>query len=77
LRRGGCRSVCERAPGAQDGDISRDWGIGVHRGSEILASGGGDEHVVGIDGDVLVKWGEEESVEYFLGYAGRRRRHGR
>ena len=77
LGRRGCRSVPERALGGENGDVSCGWGSGGHRGSKVLASRGGDEYVVGIDGDVLVKRGKEESVEYFLGYAGRCGRHGR
>ena len=80
LRCGGSGSVCERAFSAEDGDIGRGWGGGSHRGSEVLASGRGDEHVVGIDGDVLMKRGKEESVEYFLsdlGGSGRHRRRGK
>ena len=58
LRRGGCRSVCEGALGAEDRDVSCDWGVGGHRGSEVFTAGRGDEDVVGVDGDVLVEWGE-------------------
>ena len=68
LHRGGCGSVHERALGAKDGDISRDWGSGAHRGSEVLASRRGDKNIIGIDGNVFMKRGEEESVEDFLGY---------
>ena len=75
LRRGGSGSVHERAFGAENGDVSCDWGDGGHQGSEILASRGGDENVVGVDGDVLVKRGEEEGVEDFLSYLGGSGRH--
>ena len=55
---GGSGSVHERAFGAENGDVSHDWGSSGHRGSEVLVSRGGDENVVGVDGDVLVKWGK-------------------
>ena len=77
LRRGGCGSVCERAFSAKDRDISRDWGIGVHWGSEVLASGRGDKNIIRVDGNVFMKRGEEESVKDLLGYlrgSGRHRR---
>ena len=76
LRRGGGRGVCKRTLRAEDGDVSRDWGIGVHRGSEVLALRGGDEDVVGVDGDIFVERGEEEGVENFLGYTWGSGRHG-
>ena len=75
LCRGGCRSVHERTLGAQNRDIGCGWGSSVHRGSEVFAMGRGDKDVIGIDGDVFVKRGEEESVEDFLGYLGRSGRH--
>ena len=76
LRHGRCRSVHERTLGAENGDINRDWGIGVHRGSEILVSRGGDKNIIGVDGNVFMKRGEEESVEDFLGYLRGSGRHG-
>ena len=76
LRRGRCGGVCEGTSGTEDRDVSRARGIGGHRGSKVFAARGGDEDVVGVDSDVLVKRGEEEGVEYFLGYAGRCGRHG-
>ena len=76
LRRGRCGGICEGTSGTEDRDVSRVRGIGGHRGSEVFTARGGDKDVVRVDGDVLVKWGEEESVEYFLGYAGRCGRHG-
>ena len=72
---GGSGSVCERAISAEDGDVSRDWGSSVHRGLEVLVLRGGDENVVGVNGNVLVKRGKKESVEDFLSYLGRGRRH--
>ena len=75
LRRGGCRSVHEGLFGAEDGDVGRYWRIGSHRGSEVFASRGGNEDIVGVNGDVLVKWGKEESVEDFMGDLGRSGRH--
>ena len=73
---GGCGSVRQRAFGAEDGHIGRDWGIGGHRGSEVFTSGGSDEDIVGVDGNVLVERGEEEGIEDFLGDSGRSGRHG-
>jgi hypothetical protein len=67
LRVGGCGSVRQRSSGAKDGYVGCGWGVGSHRGSEVFATWGGDENVVRVDGDVLVEWSEEESVEDFLG----------
>ena len=75
LRRGRCRSILERAVGAEDGDVSRDRGSGAYRGSEVFAPRGGDEDIVGVDGDVLVERGEKESIENFLGDLGGSRGH--
>ena len=77
LCRGGCRSVCEGAFGTEDRDVGCGRGIDGHRGSEVFASGRSHKDVVGVDGDILVKRGEKESVEYFLGYARGSGRHGR
>ena len=74
---GGCRSVLEWTFGAEDRHIGRDWGSGSRRGLEVFASRGGDENIVGVNGDVLVKRGEEESIENFLGDLGGCRRHSR
>jgi hypothetical protein len=76
LRSGGRGSVCEGSFGTEDGDIGRAWGSNGHWGSEVFAARRGNKDVVGVDGDVLVERGEEESVEYFLGYTGRCGRHG-
>ena len=76
LRRGGCGGVCEGTSGTEDRDVSRCWSRGGPRGSEIFASGGGDEDIVGVNGDIFVERGEEESVEDFLGDSGRCGRHG-
>jgi hypothetical protein len=73
---GGCRSVCEGSFGAEDRDVSRDWGICGYRGSEVFAARRSDEYVVGIDSDVFVERGEEEGVENLLSDLGRGRRHG-
>ena len=70
LRGRRCGSVCEGTSGTEDRDVGCNRGIGSHGGSKVFAARRGDEHVVGIDGDILVKWGEEESVEYFLGSQG-------
>ena len=75
LRRGGCGSVHKRAFSTENGDVSCDWGGGSHRGSEVFTSGGGDEDVVRVDGDIFVKRGEEEGVEDFLSYLGGSGRH--
>ena len=75
LCRGGRRSGLKRAFGAEDGDVGRSRGSSSHWGSEVFASGGGDEHVVGINGDVFMKWGEEESVKDFLSYTRGSGRH--
>ena len=77
LCRGRCGGVCERASGTEDRNINCGWSRGGHWGSEVFATRGGDKDVVGVNGDILVKRGEKESVEYFLGYAGRSGRHGR
>ena len=76
LRRGGYRGISEGSSAIEDGDIGCDWGFGSRRGSEVFTSRRGDKDVVGVNGDVLVKLGEEEIVEYFLGYAGGCGRHG-
>ena len=75
LRRGGCGSVPERALGAENGDVSCDWGSSVHRGSEVFVPRGGDEDIIRVNGNVFVKRGKEESVEDFLGYLGGSGRH--
>ena len=75
LHRGGCGSVHERALGAENGDVSCDWGSGVHRGSEVFASSGGDENIIRVNGNIFVKWGKEEGVEDFLSYLGGSGRH--
>ena len=75
LHRGGCGSVRKRTLGAEDGDVSRDWGSGVHWGSEVFASRGGDKDVIRINGDIFVKRGEQEGVEDFLSDLGGSGRH--
>ena len=77
LRVSGRGGVRQRSPSTEDGYIGRGRGIHGHRGSKVFAAWGGDEDVVGIDGNIFVEWSEEESVEDFLGYAGRCGRHGR
>ena len=76
LCRGRYGGILKGTSGTKDRDVSRARGIGGHWGSEVFAAGGGDEDVVGVDGDVLVKRGEKEGVEYFLGCTGRCGRHG-
>jgi hypothetical protein len=73
----GCGGVRQRSTGAKDGYIGRSWGVCGHRGSEIFAAWGGDKDVVGVDGDVLVEWSKEESVEDFLSYSRGSGRHRR
>ena len=75
LRHGGGGGIHERVFGAENRDISRGQGSGGHRGSEVLALGRGDEDIVGVDGDILMEWGEEEGIKNFLSYLGRRGRH--
>ena len=75
LCRGGCGSVLERALGAENGDISRGWGSGGHRGSVVFATRGGDKDVVGVNSDILVERGEKEGVKDFLSYLGGSERH--
>ena len=75
LCRGGCGSSVEGLSSTEDGDVSRDRGSGGHWGSEVFVSRGGDEHVVGINSDVFVKWGEEKGVEDFLSDSGGSGRH--
>ena len=70
LRRGGCGSVRKRALGTENGDVSCGWGGGVHWGSEVFSSRRGDKDVVGVDGNVFVERGKQESVEDFLSYVG-------
>ena len=76
LCRGGCRSFLEGSFSAEDRNVSRDRCGRGHRGSEVLASRGGDEYVVGINGDVFVKRGEEEGIGDFLSDSRRSGRHG-
>ena len=75
LHRGGSRSIHEGAFGTENGDVSCDPGSGGHWGLEVLASRGGDKDVVGVNGNVLVKWGKEESVKDFPSYSGGSGRH--
>ena len=77
LCHGGCGSVRQRTFGAEDGYIGCGWGIGGRWGSEVFVSGGSDKDVVGVDGNVLVEWGDEEGVKDFLGNLGGSGRHGR
>ena len=73
---GGRGSIRQWTSGTKDGYIGCGWGVCGHRGSEVFAPRRSDKDVVGVNGDVLVERGEKESVEYFLGYAGRSGRHG-
>ena len=75
LCRGRCGIVHERTFSTEDGDISRGVGSGIHRRLEVFATRRGDEDVVGVNGDFLVKRSEEESVENFLSDLGGSGRH--
>jgi hypothetical protein len=74
---GGRGSVSKRALGAENRDVSCGWSCSGHWGSEVFTSGGSDEDIIGVDGNIFVERGEEESVEDFLGDLGRSGRHGR
>ena len=76
LCRGRCGSVSQRTSGVEDRHIGCDRSVGGHRGSEVFASGGSDEDVIGVDGNILMEWGKEEGVEDLLGDPGRSGRHG-
>ena len=73
---GGRGSVRQRPSGTKDGYVGCGWGACGHRGSKVFAVWGGDKDVVGVDGNIFVEWGEEESVEDFLGYPRGSGRHG-
>ena len=75
LCRSGCGSLCKGTSGAEDRDESRGRSIGGHRGSEVVAAWRGDEDIVGVNGNMFVKRGEEEGVEDFLCDLGRSGRH--
>jgi hypothetical protein len=75
LRRSGCGNVHKRAFGAEDGYVGRGWGICGHWGSKVFTSWRGDENIVGVNGNILVEWSKEESVEDFLSDLGGRGRH--
>ena len=70
LRRGGCGSFFEGSFGAEDGDVSRDWCGRGHWGLGVFVSRRSDEDVVGVNGDVLMERGDEESVKDFLSDSG-------
>ena len=76
LRGGRCRSVRQWSSGTEDGDIGCSRGVRGHRGSKVFATWRGDKDVIGIDSNILVERGEEESVENLLGDSGRGGRHG-
>ena len=77
LHRGGCGSVLKRTFGTEDGYVGRGWSIYGHRESKVFASWGGDKDVVRVNGDVLMEWSKEESVENFLSDLGGSGRHRR
>ena len=77
LCRSRCGSVREGTFGTENGDVSHGWSSDVHRGSEVFMSRGGNEDIIGVNGDVFMKRGEEESVEDFLSYLGGCGRHRR
>ena len=72
---GGCRSVCEGTFGGEDRDVGRGRGSGGHRGSEVFMARRGDKDIVGVNGNIFMKQGKEESVEDFLSDLGRSGRH--
>jgi hypothetical protein len=76
LCRSGYGSVRERASSTEDRDVGRARGTSGHRGSEVFAARRGDKDIVGVNGDIFMKRGEEESVEDFLGYLRGSGRHG-
>ena len=76
LCHGGSGGIRKRAFRAENRDIGGDWSGSSHWGSEALASRGGDKDIVGVDGDVLMKWGKEKGIEDFLSYLGGSGRHG-
>ena len=72
---GGYGSVCKGAFGVKDRDVSRGWGTRGHRRSEIFAARRGDKDIIGVNGNVFMKRGKEESVENLLSDLGRGGRH--
>ena len=58
LCRGGRGRVREGVFGAENRDISRSRDSGIHGGSEVYSSWGGDKDIVGVNGDVLMERGE-------------------
>ena len=74
LRRSGCGSVRKRVFGTEDRYVGHGRGICGHWGSKVFTSWGGDENIVRVNGNILVEWSKEESVEDFLSDP---RRHGR
>ena len=75
LRRSGSRSIYEGTLVVKNGDIGHGWGSGHHWGLGAFASRGGNEDVIRVNGNVLVKRGEEEGVEDFLSDSGGSGRH--
>ena len=69
-------SIRQWSPGAEDRDIGCGQGVCGHRGSKVFTAWGDDKDVVGVDGNILVKWSKEESVKDFLSYSRRGGRHG-
>ena len=65
----------EGSSGTENGDVSCDWGVSSYWGLEVLLARGGDIDIVRVDGDIIVKWGEEEGVEDFLSNLGGSGRH--
>ena len=75
LCRGGRGGVFEGSFSAENRDISRSWSRGGHRGSEVFASRGSDEDVVGVNSDIFVERGKEERIKDLLSDLGRSGRH--
>ena len=63
------------SPCAKNGDVGRDRGASSHWGSEILLLRRGDEDIVGVNGDIFMKGGEEESIKQLACNLGQSRRH--
>jgi hypothetical protein len=67
----------EGSSSTKNGDVSRDRGVGNHRGLEVLPSRSGNIDVVRVDSDIIMERGEKKGVKHFLSYTGGCRRHGR
>ena len=75
LCHGGDRCIGKQSASSENRDVGREGRISGHRGSEVFSARRGNVHIIGVDGDVVVKRGKEEGVEQFLGNAGGSGRH--